>query len=156
MIAFSNIIVFLVFFVQFSYCFSSGTVVGKLVHDILSGERSPAVISARICWGKSDQMAFVNELPFMIQFVQSSADLRQINADQINKFYFFADMNCSGSRSFLTSMDKHYFSHPFRWILMNENVDNLSSLPFLPDSNVMVATEMGNGSFELQQGRLSK
>lgn len=146
------IIVLSVFSVQCSHCYGRGELVGKLIRDIIRGERSPAVISAKVCWPKSEQIAFVKELPFMIQFVKTSADLRKISANEINKVYFFADMNCSEGRSFLASVDEKVFSHPYRWILTNENVENLSSFPFLPDSNVMVADELGNDSFELTQG----
>lgn len=150
----SIIIVLSVFSVQYSHCYGRGKLVGKLVHDIIRNERSPAVISAKICWPKSEQIAFVRELPFMIQFVQTSANLRQISADQINKIHFFADMNCSDGEAFLQSVEEKVFSHPYRWILLNETVDKLSSFPFLPDSNVMVANEVANNSFELTQGKL--
>lgn len=148
----SIIFVFSVFSVHCSHGNGRGELFGKLVHDIIRGERSPAVISARVCWPKSEQIAFVKELPFMIKFIQTSANLEPIGADQINKIYFFADMNCSDGRSFLASVDEKGFSHPYRWILMNENVENLSSFPFLVDSNVLLANEVGNSSFDLTQG----
>lgn len=153
MSVFPIIIVFLLFSVQQSFCFSRGEVVGKLLHDILRGERSPAILSARICWTKSEQIAFVKELPYMIQFIETSAHLSHINADQTNKIYYFVDMNCSDSQPFIVSVNEKFFGHPYRWILLNGNAKNLSSLSFLPDSNVILANAIENG-FKLAQGKL--
>lgn len=140
------------FSVQYSYCYGRGELIGRLVCDILSNERSPAVISAKVCSSRNEQIAFVKELPFMIQFVHTSDNLRPADADQINKIYFFVDMTCSDSRSFLASIDVAVFAHPYRWILLNENIETISLFPFLPDTNVILANEVRNDSFDIIQG----
>lgn len=74
--------------------------------------------------------------------------------ENINKQWFFIDMNC-GERSInlLMNTDEKYFAHPFRWIIVDATHDSIKNLTFLPDSNIILANwDDKSQRYSLEQG----
>lgn len=88
----------------------------------------------------------------MTQFVQSASNLNHVTSVHMNEIYFFVDLKCTDTQSFLSSIEAKYFAQPFRWLFWNVNLSCLSLYPFLPDSNVIVANGVRNESFNLVLG----
>lgn len=151
------IAIFLISVSNFSTVHSHNSVLlSKLAKDIIENERVPSILHAKTCWSKSDDIAFVKDNSMPMQIVNSIAPIDLPYDDNSNKQWFFVDMNCKQYSTFLVSVDEKYFSHPYRWILIDATNDSIEHLHFLPDSNIILANRDPNSEqFHLKQGKIN-
>lgn len=136
------------------YCSQRVTLHSKFLSDLIKHEKLRVVLFGKVCWSIYEQMELAIELPFSLTFLKSSEQIPSIVGADQNKIWLFVDMTCEDSTDFLQTVDKHHFSHPFRWILLQGKSYTFSHYPFLPDSNIITTEKIDSMSFNLTQGSL--
>lgn len=130
--------------------------VSKLVKDVIENEQVPSVLWAKTCWPKIDDFNFVRSFEIPMQIVKSNSPINLMLNGITNKLWFFIDMNCEASFDFLMNTQDTYFTHPYRWIIVDASNDSIENLAFLPGSNVILANQQLNSAkYELRQGLFS-
>lgn len=131
-------------------------VLPNLVKDVMKNEKIPSILWAKTCWPKIDEFNFIRDFPFSIQIVSNRNGQIDFPIDEnINKQWFFIDMNCTSESNFLLTIDEKYFAHPYRWIIADANNGSIQSLPFLPDSNIIIANQdVDSKQYILKQGKI--
>lgn len=126
--------------------------ISTMVRDVIDNEHVPAVLSGFMCWTTSERLHFLKVSKVPTQLNNQFKIPHHQSKDKIHKLWYFIDMRCDGANEFLNTLDKEYFAHPYRWILLEPFEDRMEHLPFLTDSNVLVVKFNANLShFDLIQ-----
>lgn len=130
--------------------------VSTIIFDIIRNENIPSVISAINCWKPHENLEFLKRSTAPIQ-ISTHFKINPLRSDDLtNKLWYFIDMRCDQSVTFLHGIDEAYFAHPYRWILFEPKEKSLDDLPFLTDSNViLINSNHDKDSFILNQGDFS-
>lgn len=120
----------------------------KLVPDIVGEE--PTNLWGKICWSKKDEIDFVMSVSYPIQVVNNDS-IHLPDDGNTNTQWFLIDMLCESSSNFLSKVDEKYFAHPYRWLIIDANVEIIQNLQLLPDSNVIISNLKQN-QYILKQG----
>lgn len=124
-----------------------------LIKEIIENEQISSVLLAITCWSKIDDMKLIKTIPIPIQISKFTNPINLPIDESTDKQWFFIDMNCDQSDSFLLNIENKYFAHPYRWILANASQDSIQNLTFLPDSNVILANpDSSPKRYTLKQG----
>lgn len=154
MIFIKSVIFFTIFFTILKSIRSERVVdLSNLVRDVIANENVPSILWTKTCWTKIDEFNFAKNAPFFVQVVKLNTSIKLPIDENTNKQWFFIDMNCEYKANFLSIIDQKYFAHPYRWIIADATNDSIQHLPFLPDSNVMLANKGKNShEYVLKQG----
>lgn len=127
--------------------------IAKLLQDLIENEKVPSILWATICWSKRDEISLLRAFSVPIQIASLSNPISLPFDENTNKQWFFVDMTCQGSSSFLSSVDDKYFAHPYRWIIADATNHSIENLTFLPDSNIILTNqEKKSNRYSLKQG----
>ena len=126
----------------------------KLVEDLTGNEKVPSTLWAKTCWTKFEKFNFIKSVSIPIQMAGSAVSIDLPSDENINKQWFFIDINCGEqSVKLLSITDRKYFAHPFRWIIVDGTLDSIKNLTFLPDSNIILANwDNKSKKYILKQG----
>lgn len=135
---------------------ASGTEVDsihKFLVDVVQLEQFPSILLAKVCWTQRDKIDFMRKFPHSSSFIEKSKEMPKLVGNDRNKIWFFVDMKCSTAAAFLQSVDEYYLGHPFRWIFMNGENEEIARHNFLPGSNVIAIShdESNFKQFQLNQ-----
>lgn len=135
--------------------FTSGKDIGlifKLISDIIRNENDPSHLSAFTCWPNIESFKFVKNFDHPVQICSQFKINPRVSNDLTNKLWYFIDMRCERSVSFLHRIEEEYFAHPYRWILYEAEFESLENLTFLIDSNVILINSNAKKSqFDMKQ-----
>lgn len=128
--------------------------ISKIVSDIIQNENVLSHLSAFTCWPNVQSFRFVKSINYPVQ-ISSQFEIGARLSDALtNKLWYFIDMRCERSVSFLHQIDAEYFAHPYRWILYEPNFESLQNLTFLTDSNViLINANAKRNQFDLMQSK---
>lgn len=147
MLAFSKLVIFASCVVDFQLIFISAEenrieIVSNLIRDVLDNDDKHSSIWMKNCWPKIETLKFLKSTNRSYMLLQNPIE-SDVAWDEYQRRYhnvwFVVDVNCVESIQFLINMNKMYFRHPFRWILIDGNNDLLEHLHLLPDNNVIMA-----------------
>lgn len=136
-----------------SICSQGVDDLSNLVRDVVENEGVPSILWIKTCWSKIDEFKFAKNAPFLVQVVRSNNPIKLRIDANTNKQWFFIDINCEYKEKFLSTIEEKYFAHPYRWIIADATNDLIQKLPFLPDSNIILANKNENShEYVLKQG----
>lgn len=148
----------------------------KFISDVLSNENIPSTIVVKAsCWSNHEIIAFSRAIKNFVQFSKDNVVMNEPFDEHSNKIWFFVDIKCEGSLEYVTMVsiqnfpavdsvyfefystmqtDPLFYGSPYRWIFYNVTEDHmraLENLPFLTDSNVLIAQSKEPNVFILTQ-----
>lgn len=127
-------------------------IISKIVSDIIRNENVLSHLSVLACWPNIQSFQFVKSFNHPVQMSSQFEINSRLSNDLTNKLWYFVDMRCERSVSFLHQIEKEYFAHPYRWILYEPNLESLENLTFLTDSNViLINSNAKQNHFDLKQ-----
>lgn len=128
----------------------------KLVKDVIDNEQVPSFLWAIISWPKADEFSFVKNISIPVQIDKSNTPINLPICENINKQWFFVDMNSDAKLKFLLKTEDKYFAHPFRWIIADATHETIQNLTILPNSNIiLVNKDVNSKRYILKQGKLN-
>lgn len=126
--------------------------ISKIVSDIVRNENVISHLSALTCWQNIQNFEFVKSFNHPVQITSQFKVSSRLSDDLTNKLWYFIDMRCERSISFLYQIEEEYFAHPYRWILYEAEFESLANLTFLTDSNVILINSNAKQSqFDIKQ-----
>lgn len=132
------------------------TIISSLIQDIAENDDKHSSLWLKNCWSKSENLKFLKSTnrSYMVLQKGIEADVKWNEYHrQIQNFWFAIDLSCEDSLQFLLNTNKMYFTHPFRWILIDGNKEIYEQLVLPTDSNVVLAEPADiNGRYVLRQG----
>lgn len=145
-------IIFLFYQFSIGYSFEYTNFIPELVKDLIFVDQTPSMVITTNSWDLKiiSEIQKKYSIPIKFSFVGEM---------EIRKYHttFLADLNTSNGIRFVKSVDKLYFRHPYRWIIINkvnetdDDVITIEELAVLPDSNVVIVDFIGDGNCILQQ-----
>lgn len=128
----------------------------KLVKDVIDNEQVTSLLLAKMSWPEVDKFKFVKNILIPIQIDGSNTPINLPISENMNKQWFFVDMNFDGSSEFLLKTEEKYFAHPFRWLIVDDMHESIQNLTLLPNSNIILLNKDANSNrYILKQGKLT-
>lgn len=128
----------------------------KLLKDIIENEQVSSVLWARTCWPNMIAFNLAKLISIPIQIIQTNAPINLPTSENMNKQWFFADMNCDSTSKYLADTDEKYFAHPFRWVIADATHESIQNLTFLPSSDIILANRDASlKRYVLKQGNFN-
>nr|AST36236.1 putative ionotropic receptor IR75q.2 [Hedya nubiferana] len=150
----------------FNSCYAENESKPAMVADVINAMQRPAAVIAMLCWSPHLKLRLYTALEgenvtqiHMMQFLKMGTVPERHAQDQ--QIVFLADLDCPDIASYFQASNlKKHFRSPFRWILV-ENARNsalnyesyipdaIADIDVLVDSEVILARDLGDGSYEL-------
>lgn len=145
-------IIFLLYQLSIGYSFEYQNLIPELVKDLILVDQTPSMVITTNSWNLKiiSEIQQKYSIPIKFNFLNNQET-------QKNHKTFLIDFNTKNGIQFVRNVDKSYFRHPNRWIIINkiDKTDELlSELEILPDSNVIIVDFLGDGIIKLQQGKI--
>lgn len=132
------------------------TIISSLIRDVAENDDKHSSLWLKNCWSKSENLKFLKSTNRSYMLLQNGIETdvkwNEYNR-QIQHFWFAIDLSCEDSLQFLMNTNTMYFTHPFRWILIDGNKNIYEKLVLPTDSNVVIAESANtDGHYVLKQG----
>lgn len=145
-------IILILYQISIGYSFQYQNHIPELVKDLILVDQTPSMVITTNSWN----LKIISEIqtkyliPIKFNFLNDRETQKNLKT-------FLVDLNTENGIQFVRNINKIYFRHPNRWIIINkidETDEILSELEVLPDSNVIIVDFLGDENFKLQQGKL--
>lgn len=145
-------IILILYQISIGYSFQYQNHIPELVKDLILVDQTPSMVITTNSWNLKiiSEIQTKYSIPIKFNFLND-------RETQKNHKTFLVDLNTENGIQFVRNINKIYFRHPNRWIIIkkiDKTDEILSELEVLPDSNVIIVDFLGDENFKLQQGKL--
>lgn len=150
-------IIFLLYQISIGYSFEYLNFIPELVKDLILVDQTPSMVITTNSWNLKiiSEIQKKYSIPIKFNFLNEKENQKHHKT-------FLADLNTEIGIQFVKNVDKFYFRHPNRWIIINninktdEDFFTMNELAVLPDSNLVIVDFIGIGKCKLQQGNITR